>query len=238
MRIGSACALLVASATMAQMAALRAAFVVTTLAALTGITLAQGLERMLGTLSAEAQPVFTDGRLNGCTVVFGALAKDFTYKQGGYITVNGSFGIMSAKAELAATLKVVVHDTDPRTNSLTPSPPTSAYFVSGAKTTKSAVVGQYPSDTPGAIFVVLRPETVLPILTKGLERSKVTIAFAREQGGMDIQLPIDTSVVETKPNGQRTHSPQAMLNFYECITQLGDSVLDSPTTNAAPDERR
>jgi|GraSoiStandDraft_29_1057270.scaffolds.fasta_scaffold250422_2 hypothetical protein len=63
---------------------------------------------MLGTLSAEAQPVFTDGRLNGCTVVFGALAKDFTYKQGGYITVNGSFGIMSAKAELAATLKVVV----------------------------------------------------------------------------------------------------------------------------------
>jgi hypothetical protein len=35
---------------------------------------------------AEAQPIFTDGRLNGCTVVFGALAKDFNYRQDGYVT--------------------------------------------------------------------------------------------------------------------------------------------------------
>jgi hypothetical protein len=119
------------------MAALRVGLVVTTLLDLTGATLAQ--ERMLGTLSAEAQPVFKDGRLNGCSVVFGALARDFTYRQGAYITVNGSFGIMSAKGELGTMLKVVVHDTDPRTNRFIPSPPASAYFISGTKTTKSAV---------------------------------------------------------------------------------------------------
>jgi hypothetical protein len=196
---------------------------------------------MLGTLSAEAQPIFTDGRLEGCTVVFGALAKDFTYKQGGYITVNGSFGIMNVKGELGATLKVVVHDTDPRTNSFTPSPPASAYFVSGTKTTQSAVVGQYPSDTPGGIFVVLRPETVLPILLEGLERSKVTIAFARKPGGMDILLPIDTSVADTKPDGQRTHSPKALLDFYECNSELLESMkaaASAPSANAAPSKRQ
>jgi hypothetical protein len=138
--------------------------------------------------------------------VYGALAKDFTYKQGGYIAVNGSFGLMSAKGQPAVSLKVVVHDIDPRTNSFTPSPPASAYFVSGNKTTKDAVVGQYPSDTPGAIFVVLRPETVLPILMEGVGE-KIVIAFARRQGGMDVQLAIDTSVAETKPNGERIHSP-------------------------------
>ena len=127
---------------------------------------------MLGTLDATAQSVLRDGRLNGCTIVWGALAKDFTYKQGGYIVINGSFGLMSTEGVLGATLKVVVRDYDPRTNSFTPSPPTSAYYVSGTKTTKNAVVGQYPSDTPGGIFVVLRPETVLPILTEGLGRSK------------------------------------------------------------------
>jgi hypothetical protein len=217
------------------MAALRVALVVTTLIVLTGPTLAQG--GLLGTLSAEAQPVFTDGRLNGCTVVFGALAKDFTYRQGGYITVNGSFGIMSVKGQLGATLKAVVHDTDPQSNSFTPSPPASAYFVSGTKTTKSAVVNQYHSDTPGAIFVVLRGETVLPILLEGLERSKVTIAFARNRGGMDIQLPIDTSVVETKPNGQRTHSPKTLLDFYECSSALLESILGSASANDAPRKR-
>jgi hypothetical protein len=73
-------------------AALRAGLVVTTFAVLTEGALAQGLASMLGTLHTEAQPVFADGRLNGCTVVFGALAKDFTYKEGGYIksTAAGS----------------------------------------------------------------------------------------------------------------------------------------------------
>jgi hypothetical protein len=218
------------------MAALRVGLVVTTLLGLTGAALAQ--EKMLGTLSAEAQPIFKDGRLNGCTVVFGALAKDFTYKQGGYITVNGSFGIMNAKGELGATLKVIVHDTDLRTNSFTPSAPVSAYFISGTKTTKSAVVGQYPSDTPGGIFVVLRPETVLPILMEGLQRSKVTIAFAREQGGTDIQLPIDTSVVETKPNGERVRSPKALLDFSACSSELIDNVYGSPSANTPPNKQR
>ena len=153
--------------------ALRAGLVATTLAVLTEATLAQGLEGMLGTLNAEAQPLFADGRLDGCTIVYGALAKDFTYKQGGYIAVNGSFGLMSTKGVLGATLKVVLHDVDPRTNKFTPSPPASAYFVSGNKTTKSAVVGQYPSDTPGAIFVVLKPEAVLPIMIS----DNIVIAF-------------------------------------------------------------
>src|SRR2546430_17528152 len=77
----------------AQRAALRTGLLVTALLGLTGPTLAQGLDSMLGTLHATAQPIFRDGRLGGCTVVYGALARDFTYKQGGYITVNGNFGL-------------------------------------------------------------------------------------------------------------------------------------------------
>jgi hypothetical protein len=48
--------------------------------------------------------------------------------------------------------------------------------------------------------------TPLPV---GVQHDKVTIAFARERGGMDIQLAIDTSFVETAQNGQRTNSPKA-----------------------------
>jgi hypothetical protein len=61
-------------------------------------------------------------------------------------------------------------------------------------------VGEYPSDTPGAIFVVFQPEPTFPILAAGVG-DKITIAFARKRDGMDVLLPIDTTVVETKPGG-------------------------------------
>jgi hypothetical protein len=71
----------------------------------------QTLGSMLGTLSVEAQPYFVAGRLNGCTIVFKALAQDWAYKQGGYIAVGGSFGLIGGDEKpLAVLVKVVLHD--------------------------------------------------------------------------------------------------------------------------------
>jgi hypothetical protein len=105
-----------------------------------------------------------------------------------------------------------LHDLDPRTMTLTPSPPATAYFVSGYTTTKDEVVLSEKSETPGALFTVLKAEHTLKVLAEGLARNKVVIAFARRLGGTDIQVSIDTSV-ETLPNGQRTRSPKATTEF-------------------------
>ena len=101
--------------------------------------------------------------------------------------------------------------------SLTPSPPASAYFVSGNKTTKDSVLFTERSDTPGGKFVALKAEPNFSIVAEGVQHNKVTIAFARERGGMDIQLPIDTSVVETAQNGQRTQSPKLQWTFFSAV---------------------
>jgi hypothetical protein len=206
--------------------ALRASLVATSLAALAEGGRAQNaaLDALIGSNSVEAQPIFTAGRLNACTMVFDAFAKDFTYKQGGYVKINGSFGLWNAKGQLGITLKVVLHDLDPRTMSLTPSPPASAYFVSGNKTTKDSVIFTERSDTPGGIFVALKAEPNFSIVAEGVQHNKVTIAFARERGGMDIQLPIDTSVVETAQNGQRTQSPKASMDFFQCGQELLENM--------------
>jgi hypothetical protein len=181
----------------------------------------QALGSMLGTLSVEAQPYFVAGRLNGCTMVFNALAQDWAYKQGGYIAVGGSFGLIGGDEKpLAVSLKVVLHDLDPRTMTLTPSPPATAYLVSGYTTTKGDVVLSEKSDTPGALFTLLKAEQALKVLVEGLSRNKVTIAFARTLGGTDIQLSIDTSVAETSPTGQRTRSLKAFMEFSDCTEQL------------------
>ena len=221
--------------------ALRAGSIVTTLSVLIGASLAQNagtLERMkrqaldnlLGTMSVQAEPSFTAGEFVGCLMVFDVLAKDFIYKQGGYIKVGGSFGFRSVKGTLGVTLKVVLHDLDPQTMNGIPSPPASAYFVSGNKTTKSSVVGSYPSDIPGAIVVLLQLQPNVSILTDGLMHDKVTIAFAREPGGADVQLAIDTSVAATTADGQRTHSLKPRADFAACSTELFESVHSTAST--------
>ena len=142
------------------------------------------------------------------------------YKQGGFIRVDGSLGIMSVQGKIAVALKVLLHDIDPRLVKLTPSSPTSAYFVSGVTTTKGAMVGSYPSDVPGAIFVVFQMEPTIKIIFQGLTDNHIAIAFARQKGGMDIGVAIDTSVVSTAGNGERTRSPKAKLDFFKCSKAL------------------
>ena len=101
----------------------------------------ESLLPMLGTISVEVTPNFTDSRVDGCSIGFRTLAQDWIYKQGAFIAVNSGFGVMTIKGTYAAYLKVTVHDVDPRTMQFTPSPPAGAYFVAGNTTTKNAIVG-------------------------------------------------------------------------------------------------
>lgn len=179
------------------------------------------LKSMLGTISVEAQPNFAGGQLDGCSIGFNVLAQDWAYKQGAYIKVSGAFGLMSARqGGVAVVLEVIVHDIDARTMNATPSAPASAYFISGDTTTKDAIVGSYPPDVPGAIFVVSRLEPTFSIIVHGLSADKVAIAFARNKGGTDVPVLIDTSVEETATNGKRTHSPKAAMDFADCAKTL------------------
>jgi hypothetical protein len=154
-------------------------------------------------------------------VEFNNIAQDWTYKQGGFIRIGGSFGLMSASNKVAVTLKVILNDIDLKTMNLTPSPPADAYFIGNDFTTsKSSKVASYPSDAPGAIFVVFQLEPTFELVVKGVSGDKVTIAFNRTIGGSDIQVPIDTSVVETSGDGKRKRSPQTETDFFACSRQL------------------
>jgi hypothetical protein len=180
----------------------------------------ESLLPMLGTISVEVTPNFAGGRLDGCSIGFRTLTQDWIFKQGAFVAVSGGFGVMTLKGTFAAYLKVTVHDVDPRTMQFTPSPPASAYFVAGNTTTKNAIVGSYPSDTPGTIFVASHVGPTFPVFSKGLADGKVTIAFAREKDGSDVVVAIDTNVVDTAPNGQRKYSDQISTDFLKCAQTL------------------
>lgn len=180
------------------------------------------LSAMQGTISVEAKPQFSDGRLWSCILEFGAIERDWLYKQGAHIRVGGSFGVAKQQGTIGIMLKVLLHDIDVGTAPVTfvPSPPASAYFISGNSTTKEDVVSAHQSDVPGAIFVVLRPENTFKLVLDGFTRGKVGIAFARKKGSSDIQVAIDTTVVETKGDGSRVRSEQPELEFLNCVKKL------------------
>jgi hypothetical protein len=182
----------------------------------------EGLAHMLGTIEVVVTPNFSGGRLEGCSIGFRTLTQDWIYKQGAFITVSGGFGVMNIKGTYAGYLKVTVHDVDPRTMQFTPSPPASAYFVAGNKTTKDAIVSSGPSDLPGTIFVVSHVGPTFSVFGKGLADGKVTIAFARKKDGGDVVVPIDTNVVDTAPNGQRKYSDQISADFRNCAQTLSE----------------
>lgn len=182
----------------------------------------KALDALQGTLSVEVKPQFAGGKLWACGVEFAAIERDWIYKQGNHIRIGGSFGAANMQGEFGVVLKVILHDIDVRVSPVTyiPSPPASAYFFSGSRTTTSDVVSSYPSDVAGAIFVVLKAENALRFMLDGLNRSKVGIAFARKKGQSDIQVTIDTTVVETKGDGSRVRSAQPEVDFLGCLKSL------------------
>jgi hypothetical protein len=176
---------------------------------------------MLGTVFVSANSDFANGQLSGCTVEFGVLTRDWKYKSGGYISVNGSFGLMATKGVIAAVLKVILHDINPGNGTFVPSAPTDAYFVfENSATSKQYQAGSYKSDTPGAVFTIFHLEPTAMLILNGLMKDKVTIAFNRATGGMDIQVPIDTSVAETSNDGSRRKSTKAKDDFMQCAQLL------------------
>jgi len=135
---------------------------------------------------------------------------------------------MVAKNNLATFLKLVVHDIEPKTMELTPSAPVSAYFIRpNYSTNKTSVVASYPSDMPGALFVIFKAEETFKIIADGMSAQEILIAFSRSRGGVDYQLTLDTSVESTAPDGKRTRSPKAGLEFLSCSQQLVTNLRSS-----------
>jgi hypothetical protein len=86
------------------------------------------LRSQVGTLYTTASPQFAEGKLYGCIIEFANIAQDWAYKQGRFIRVGGSLGIMATSGKYGVTLKVILYDVDANDLRMTPSVPSSAFF--------------------------------------------------------------------------------------------------------------
>ncbi|WP_343314054.1 hypothetical protein AAIB41_02600 [Brucella sp. BE17] len=187
------------------------------------------INSMVGTTEVDARPVMTNGNLTGCTLTFDAVARDDIYRKGRPIKVSGSFGILTASEKAAVTLNVVVNEMSQGQNyniEFTPYAPKRAYLVgSDYSHNYGALVNAAPSDADGGLFSIFNLEPSMKIMTAAISDQKIIIAFNQGDGGTDIQLPVDLTVISTDfTNGNRNHSIKPIQDYATCIAALSDAI--------------
>ena len=180
--------------------------------------LIDALTAALGTISTNAAPTYTGGQLDGCGIEFSVLARDWIYKQGGFIRVGGQVGLLQTKKGPVGIMKIVFHDVDPKTMVFSPAPPGSAHLIArDFSTNSSSLIDRTPSDTPGAIFLIFKPFPTLDIIAQGLANNRITMGVSRKSGAGSIQVVIDTSVEDAQQN---LRSQRTQTDFGNCLKQL------------------
>lgn len=178
---------------------------------------------MLGTISTQFEPLLSNGKLNGCTMVFTAIIADYKYELGTYLKIEGNFGFLSAENGIGSNLKVVVNKIGEAGNGyyLTPKRPSRAYLVSKDLTTSvEATVNTFEGDTPGSVFVVFDAVRGIQFATEMLLEEKIGIAFNQGMAEFDMLLSIDFGVIGTDSKGNRYRSRKTLDGFSSCLNEV------------------
>lgn len=186
------------------------------------------LNRIVGTTSAVASPAFYKGNLQSCTIVYQGLIRDFVYKEGGFASVTGNFGIATAGgSSLGVTLKVIVDDYDPLTMTFNPAVLDSALLLSEFDTSAGQLVGGAQSNS-GGWNSIFQFDKVGPKLIEDIFKGQVSISFRRHNGGSDVPFVVETRVMRLEKDGTKVIGDDELKKFAECNVKLMENLDKNP----------
>jgi hypothetical protein len=190
---------------------------------------AQDDDSIIGTHSVRFQPIQIGGELQGCTLVYMAVQYDDVYPDGSPVKIIGNIGINQFGADVILTLKVGVKNLVGKGAIVRPN---FAYLQT--KSYSTAKVKQQAMNGNGGfrLYVYsLFDSTVINLYGEIVDSGKVTLAFNRKKGGIDVLVPIDLSVSDAEyQDGDkvvRKRSNDAMSNFVKCSATLANQAKES-----------
>ena len=185
-------------------------------------------DRVAGTMNVYTQPYLRNGQLSGCQLVYSAIQRDWVYRKGQFLKLEGSVGLMEANGGLGTFVKIVVMEIEVSNQgklSFNPSPPDRAYIVaSNFDTNLSGFAANVPSDTPGGVFSAYHLNPTADMLIDAMKEKVLTVSFNMPGGETDIQVAIDLTVEDTNERGERKRSDKAIGTFSNCIVALSDQM--------------
>jgi hypothetical protein len=182
---------------------------------------------MEGTHWVQFQPQQSMGELEGCSLVFLTVVRDFKYKNGDYIALNGSINLSKVKNNFGLSFKIGAKDM----NAGTPfERPAFAYIQTKNATTAKSALSTFDGE-PGYSFYVYNATDKEPsqVLMDVVENAKVQIGYNFKVGGLDVLAPLDLFVVNSKLDSEkivsRQTSPDILISFGQCVETVVSSVL-------------
>lgn len=161
--------------------------------------------------SAYAEPIFIDGELKGCTLVFDVEFLDTRYLGGEQSHAAGSVTLLETEGSVVIGLKLGLTSNvrDPAVEA-----PASAFLVSGTRTNAVDLISSFESDLPGFRNFAFEPGEVTSAAVGDLMAGEGRVGFTRS-GGSVAQL-FEVGVDDA----------QARV-FRECSGQLLDDLQRS-----------
>lgn len=184
---------------------------------------AQDEEPIYGTHSVEFQPGQSSGRLHSCMLVYRVTQADYAYRNGSPIMIDGNIGIRQFDAKkMLLTLKIGVMDIGVPDALYTR--PYFAYLQTPNATTAKSRCEIGDGDEGFRLITMGLDDITNKLLFEMLESGKVTLGFNRKKDGLDVLVPIDLKVLDTKypDSGKiaRKRSDEAITQFLGCYKEL------------------
>ena len=197
--------------------------VTATMFALLALIPSPGRAELTPTL-VSGHPQFADGKLEACELEYYTAIKDFDYRQGGLTAVFGSVSVRRNKRDLNGAIKLVLKDWKATDESfIEPSRPVSVGFVANngmSIIVPDAVINSEATSGKIGVYSLVK----VPSMVQEIMSGSISLSFRREDGAMDVIVPIDLSSPE---NVGGEHSQKALDNFLKCLSILTRDVRDS-----------
>jgi hypothetical protein len=183
-------------------------------------------DSIYGTHSITFQPVQRGGNLQGCTLVYLAVQADHVYLGGEPIGVIGNIGLHQYGFNLGLGMKIGVINNMTKRVIMRPN---FAYLQTKSYSTAKVKQQSHEGDEGYRLYYYsLFDESVMKLFNEMIDTKKVTIAFNRKKGGMDLLVPVELDVVDVEyPEGDkvvRKRSNQALDDFTKCFLTLTEQA--------------
>jgi hypothetical protein len=189
-------------------------------------------ESIIGTHWVKYQPTSVEGTLTGCQLSYLAVYNDHVYRNSEITAVNGSIWLARVNNSFGLMLKIGLKSLA-QTNSQFERPHFA--FLKGSETdTSKSTVADSDSDGGYKLYAyTLGDKATLSVLSDILSGSKISISFNRSKGGFDVNVPIDTQVVDSEYTNysrvKRKLSNQSIEGFGKCAQNLIGSMVSDTT---------
>jgi hypothetical protein len=176
-----------------------------------------------GTVYTQVNRNTQNGKLDTCSVEYGAYIRDHVYGKGQKYYVTGSINFHKmGDGEVGPSLKVITIKATPLGNFIgQPESPVNAYLKSGKFSDSKDFFANLNTDTPGALFVKFNNgDAVKSVFNNAKKTNKISVMFSRSPSGLDVEVPLDLTI-----GSEGEANAKTITEFSSCVNELAGKQI-------------